>query len=157
MHPHRPLECCVSGAFRKAASRCGHRHPCCTSRRAPKGAVEERIHRLDDGVPIGWFARQEQAAADETLDVSIVQFQPIAAKAVAAALSAPPHPLSSTPSGDLGGCDNRGGNALVDRPAPSRDILQLFARSAKVNPPVCRDAGNRLAPPRGERSDRGRR
>jgi hypothetical protein len=59
-----------------------HRRSRCASRRAPKGAVEERIHRLDDGVPIGLFARHEQAAASETLDVPIVQFQPIAAKAV---------------------------------------------------------------------------
>jgi hypothetical protein len=81
------------------------------------------------------FARGEQAAANETFDFTIPYFQPKAAKAVAAAASAPSHPLSSATSGDFGGCDNRGGNALVHRMAPSRDILQLFARSAKVKPP----------------------
>src|SRR5712691_8562271 len=136
MHPHRLLTCCVLGAYPKATSRCASPAPACTSRRAPKGAVEECIHRLDDGVPIGLLARQEQAAANQSRDFSIVQFQPIATKAVSTALSAPSHPLSSAPSGDLGGCDNRGGNALVHWTAPPRDILQLFARSAKVEPPV---------------------
>jgi hypothetical protein len=82
MHPHRLLTCCVSGAYPKATSVSRHRGPCFTSRRAPKGAVEECIHRQGDGIPIGLFARQEQAAANKTLDVSIVQFQPIAAKAL---------------------------------------------------------------------------
>jgi hypothetical protein len=72
MHPHRLRECCLSGAYQKPPSVARHRRPRCTSRRTSKGTVEECIHRLDDGGPIGLFARQEQAAANETLDFSII-------------------------------------------------------------------------------------
>src|SRR5258708_1149972 len=36
---------CVSAAYQEAASVARHGGPRCASRRAPKGAVEERIHR----------------------------------------------------------------------------------------------------------------
>src|SRR5713101_9423637 len=36
---------CISAAYQEAASVARHGGPRCASRRAPKGAVEERIHR----------------------------------------------------------------------------------------------------------------
>src|SRR5712671_7412720 len=109
---------CISAAYQEAACRGASQAPRCASRRAPKGVVEERIHRLDDGVRIGLFARQQQAAANEILDFTIAQFEPIAAKAVAAALPAAAHPLRGAGAGDLGACDNRGDDALAHQTAP---------------------------------------
>jgi len=67
-----------------------------------KGAVEERIHRLDNGFPIGLLAGSEQPESDERFDLVVAQVEPMAAKAVAAALSATSHPLGSATSGYLG-------------------------------------------------------
>src|SRR5713226_7925873 len=36
---------CISAAYQEAAFRAASQAPRCASRRAPKGAVEERIHR----------------------------------------------------------------------------------------------------------------
>src|SRR5216683_4161764 len=109
---------CVLAAYQEAAFRGASQAPRCASRRAPKGVVEERIHRLDDGVRIGLFARQQQAAANESLDFTIAQFEPIAAKAVAAALPAPAHPLGAAGAGGLDACDNRRGDTLGHRSVP---------------------------------------
>src|SRR5216684_1239658 len=109
---------CISAAYQEAACRGASQAPRCASRRAPKGAVEERIHRLGDGVRIGLFARQQQAAANEILDFTIAKLEPIAAKAVAAALPVAAHPLRGAGAGDLGICDNRGGDFLAHQTAP---------------------------------------
>src|SRR6266851_10311918 len=119
---------CISAAYLETAFRGASQHLRCASRRAPKGAVEERIHRLGDGVPIGLFARQQQAAANESLDFTIVQFEPIAAKAVAAALPAAAHPLGGAGAGDLGVCDNRGGDFLAHQTAP---LILFYSRSRR--------------------------
>src|SRR6266852_3753425 len=117
---------CVSAAYQEAAFRGASQAPRCASRRATKGAVEERIHRLGDGVRIGLFARQQQAAANESLDFTIAKLEPIAAKAVAAALPAAAHPLSGAGAGDLGVCDNRGGDFLAHQTAP---LTLFYSRS----------------------------
>ena len=54
-------------------------------------------------------------------DLVAAQFEPIAAKAVAAALPAAAHPLGGAGAGDLGVCDNRGGDALAHQTAPLID------------------------------------
>src|SRR5712691_5490592 len=149
---------CVAVAYQEAAFRGASQAPRCASRRAPKGAVEERIHRLGDGVRIGLFARQQQAAANERLDFTIAKLEPIAAKAVAAALPAAAHPLSGAGAGDLGVCDNRGGDALVHRTTllipystaagveikPWRDPRSASGRTVVGRPPVLNAA--ELAP-----------
>src|SRR6266852_7181146 len=104
---------CVSAAYQEAAFRGASQSLRCASRRTPKGTVEERIHRLGDGVRIGLFARQKQAAANEILNFTIEKLEPIAAKAGAAALPVAAHPLGGAGAGDLGVYDNRGGDALV--------------------------------------------
>src|SRR6266704_5178802 len=104
---------CVAAAYQEAAFRGASQAPRCASRRAPKGAVEERIHRLGDGVWIGLFARQQQAAANESLDFTIAQFEPVTAKAITAALPAAAHPLGAVSAGDLGAGDNRGDDAVA--------------------------------------------
>src|SRR5712691_1126701 len=109
---------CVSAAYQEAAFRGASQAPRCASRRAPKGAVEERIHRLGDGVRIGLFARQQQAAANEILNFTIAKLEPIAAKAGAAALPVATHPLGGAGAGGLGVCDNRGGYTLAHQTVP---------------------------------------
>ena len=44
---------------KKRPSVARHGQLCCASRRTSKGAVQERIHCLDDGVPVGTFGRQQ--------------------------------------------------------------------------------------------------
>src|SRR5216684_4025082 len=126
---------CISAAYQEAACRGASQAPRCASRRAPKGAVEERIHRLGDGVRIGLFARQQQAAANEILDFSIAKLEPIAAKADAAALPVATHPLGGAGAGDLGVCDNRGGDALVHRTT----LLIPYSTAAGVGNKTWRD------------------
>ena len=46
-----------------------------------QGCGRRTIHRLGDGVRIGLFARQQQAAANEILNFTIAKLEPIAAKA----------------------------------------------------------------------------
>src|SRR6266581_2608227 len=106
---------CVAAAYQEAAFRGASQAPRCASRRAPKGAVQERIHCLDDGIPVGTFGRQQQAAANKRLDFARAQFQPITAKAGAAALPVATHPLGGAGACDLGVRDNRRGDALVHR------------------------------------------
>src|SRR6266581_3794923 len=86
---------CVAAAYQEAAFRGASQAPRCASRRAPKGAVQERIHCLDDGGPVGTFGRQQQAATNKRLDFARAQFQPIAAKAGAPALPVATHPLAA--------------------------------------------------------------
>src|SRR5437660_3695141 len=107
------LGCCISLRSKKPLPWRVTGNLRCASRWPPEGTVEERIHRLDDGVRIGSFGRQQQTAANERLDFTIAQFEPIAAKAVVAALPAAAHPLGGPGAGDLSVCDNRGGDALV--------------------------------------------
>jgi len=63
-----------------------HRYLRCASRRAPKGAVKEQIHCLGHRVPIGLFGRQQQAAANQSIDFTIAKLELIAAQAITAAL-----------------------------------------------------------------------
>src|SRR6266567_7988701 len=121
-----------------------HRQPCCASRWGSKSAVEKRIHRLDNGVPIGLFGRQKQTAANERLDFIIAEIESKGAKTVAAALPATPHPLGGAGAGNLGVCDNRDGHAFGHRTAP---LTTYFTASAARNEPWCgghMPAGNRV-------------
>src|SRR5260370_1384467 len=84
----------IGAPLRLAASYVArHGHPRCASRWASEGVVEERIHRLDNGVPIGLFGHQQQATANEGLDFTIAEIELVATKAVAATLSAPAHKM----------------------------------------------------------------
>jgi hypothetical protein len=113
------------------ASVARHRRLCCASRGTPESAVEERIHRLEDGYPIGLLAGSQQAAADQRGDLGVPQSERVTAHFFAPPPPAAPHPFGGLGAGDPSLFGYRCGYLGHDR--SSAPILQR--RASELNTP----------------------
>src|SRR5216683_143316 len=73
---------CVSAAYQEAIFRGASQTPRCASRRAPKGAVEERIHRLDDGLPFVWSPTAGTRASSSHRAIELIAAKTIAGRRI---------------------------------------------------------------------------
>src|SRR5713101_6857149 len=115
---------CISAAYQEGACRGASQAP--RSRHVERPRVRSKNAYI--ALVTAFVSACSLANSREILDFTIAKLEPIAAKAVAAALPAAAHPLSGAGAGDLGVCDNRGGDFLAHETAP---LMLFYSRSRR--------------------------